>query len=554
MDNEIFKLLGTIGVDTKDADKSIDQTTNNAKTNADKIGTYFKVAAKVIGTAFAAGKLIDFAVLSVEAAAAAQAVESQFTQVFGDAKQTATDALNGMADTFGMLPNRLKGAFTTTTSMFKGLGLDTEAAMDQATIAVTLAADAAAFFDKSYEDANSALNSFIKGNYEGGESIGLFANETQLAKWATSELGVEWSKLGEADKQMARLQFATAMQEAAGATGQAARESDTYANQLGNMKQAWTDFKVLVGAPIMGPAIEGLKSVTTWLQSAGEKVQALTTWIQENETAMTLIGVVLGTVTALIIAYQLSQHGASLAATIWTTVSGIATAATTAFGTAVAFLTSPIGLAILAIGAIIAIGVLLWKNWDTIKEKAGELWENIKEKFEAIGEAIMKPIEKAKDFIKDMIDKIKGFFNFEWSLPKLKMPHLSISGSFSIAPPRVPSFGIDWYKDGGIMTNPTLFGMNGTRAMVGGEADHEAILPLNRDNLGKIGDGIANASGFNDRLNDKVDTLIDLLRLLVSGNPQGYQLLLDTGVLAGELTPIINKNMGKETERKKRGG
>lgn len=353
---------------------------------------------------------------------------------------------------------------------------------------------------------------------------------------------------------MARLQFATAMQEAAGATGQAARESDTYANQLGNMKQAWTDFKVLVGAPIMGPAIEGLKSVTSWLQSAGEKVQALTTWIQENETAVALIGVALGTVTTLIIAYQLAQHGATLAAGIWSTVATISTAVTTAFGAAVAFLTSPIGLAILAIGAIIAIGVLLWKNWDTIKEKAGELWENIKEKFKAIGEAIMKPIEKAKDFVQDMIDKIKGFFKFEWSLPKLKMPHLSISGSFSIAPPRVPSFGIDWYKDGGIMTNPTLFGMNGTRAMVGGEADHEAILPLNRDNLGKIGDGIANASGLNDRLSDKVDTLIDLLRLLVSGNPQGYQLLLDTGVLAGELTPIINKNMGKETERKKRGG
>lgn len=554
MNNEIFKLLGTIGIDTSDADRSIDQTTKNAKTNTEKIGNYFKVAATVIGSVFTIGKLIDFSVASVEAAAAAQAIESQYTQVFGDIKEVANESLNTMADTFGMLPNRLKGAFTTTTSMFKGLGLDTEDAMKQAETAVTLAADAAAFFDKSYEDANSALNSFIKGNYEGGESIGLFANETQLATWASQNLGVEWKSLGEADKQMARLQFATAMQEAAGATGQAARESDTYQNQLGNMKQAFEDFKALVGAPIMGIFIDGLKGVTEWLQTAGEKVQAFTQWTKENETAMTLIGIALGTVTALIIAYQLSQHGATLAATIWTTITTGATAVTTAFGAAIAFLTSPIGLAILAIGAIIAIGVLLWKNWDTIKEKAAELWENIKEKFKAIGDAIMKPVEKAKDFIKDMIDKIKGFFKFEWSLPKLKLPHVKISGEFSLVPPRVPTFGIDWYKDGGIMTGPTMFGMNGMRAMVGGEADDEAILPLNRDTLGMIGDGIANASGLNNTLSDKVDTLIDLLWMLIGRDPKAYQLLLDTGVLAGELTPIIDKNMGKATERKKRGG
>lgn len=85
---------------------------------------------------------------------------------------------------------------------------------------------------------------------------------------------------------------------------------------------------------------------------------------------------------------------------------------------------------------------------------------------------------KVKSTISNAISTIKGYFNFSWSLPKIKLPHFKISGSFSLNPPSVPSFGVEWYKKGGIMTRPTMFGMNGTKAMVGGEAGAEAILPL----------------------------------------------------------------------------
>lgn len=99
----------------------------------------------------------------------------------------------------------------------------------------------------------------------------------------------------------------------------------------------------------------------------------------------------------------------------------------------------------------------------------------IKEKFSSI-------FNGAKDIVKGAIDKIKGFFNFSWSLPDLKMPHPTISGSFSLNPPSVPSFGIEWYKkamdDGMIMNQPTIFGYNpkSNQLLAGGEAGSETVV------------------------------------------------------------------------------
>ena len=118
-----------------------------------------------MATAFAADKIIAFGKASVESAASALALDSQFEQVFSNLQPAAQEAIDGMATEFGMVPNRLKPAMTQATSMFKGLGLDTAAAMEMATDAVTVSADAAAFYDKSFDEANSSLNSFIKASF-----------------------------------------------------------------------------------------------------------------------------------------------------------------------------------------------------------------------------------------------------------------------------------------------------------------------------------------------------------------------------------------------------
>ena len=87
--------------------------------------------------------------------------------------------------------------------------------------------------------------------------------------------------------------------------------------------------------------------------------------------------------------------------------------------------------------------------------------------------------------------------NFSWSLPRLQLPKITISGGFSLNPPRVPTFGLQWFAKGGILTKPTAFGMNGNNLMVGGEAGNEAVLPLNDKTLGAIGRGIAQTMGGN---------------------------------------------------------
>ena len=98
--------------------------------------------------------------------------------------------------------------------------------------------------------------------------------------------------------------------------------------------------------------------------------------------------------------------------------------------------------------------------------------------FDAIKSAITDKINAARDAVQRAIDKIKSIMNFSWSLPKLKLPHISISGGFSINPPSAPKFSISWYKKGGVMMDPTIFGVAGNTLLGGGEAGPEAIAPI----------------------------------------------------------------------------
>lgn len=141
------------------------------------------------------------------------------------------------------------------------------------------------------------------------------------------------------------------------------------------------------------------------------------------------------------------------------------------------------GPVVLAIGAAVTAGVLLYKNWDTIKEKAQALWEKISGVFNDIKETITEKIETAKEKVGAAIEAIKGFFNFEWSLPKLKMPHFSITGKFSLNPPSIPHIGVEWYKKAAetpyLFNSPSIIGVGDVPEVVIGKRKFDEMTSGN---------------------------------------------------------------------------
>ncbi|MCK1227807.1 phage tail tape measure protein [Streptococcus uberis] len=662
---EIFKLFGSIGIKNQEANKAIDETTGKAKDSSGKIGAIFSKLAGFLGTLFAGKVLFDFGRSVVQAAANAKAIESQFVQVFGSIEKEARSKLDEVAKQAGALPNRIKPAFNQIASFAKVTGMGAKEALDFTARATAAAADSAAFYDKSLEETTDTLKSYLKGNFEVADNLGILSTETTRNEAATRMFGKAYKDLEGQQQQQVLLKMYEDANKVSGAMGQAARESNGFENVMGNLKQAWEDFKASIGGAVLQPVVTSLQIAVSWIKATQEWLGKLKTAMKENgalqsfKTAFDNLGTAIKNVVDLFpkvkspsvqeiaddfakVASKVEEAskyvknftedlknmdfggiaekfapiiaGIGAMATAWGIYSialGIKSAAETvaiismyAMDAAAATLSATLAvllswptLIIIGIGLLVAAGVWLWQNWDTVTKNIGIAWEftkqvvwnalvavgkfiydhfisvknyisnawnnikatifnvlvaigkvifdtwnNIKNTisnvvngikttlantwnsikstvssvWNSIASTISGAIDRAKNAVQNGINKMKSMFNFKWSLPHITLPHFSVSGGEApwgfMGKGSLPSVGVDWYAKGGIMTAPTLFGINGDRAMVGGEAGPEAVLPLNSKTLGQIGQGIQNAtSDENSAIVSLLSQMVDLL-------------------------------------------
>lgn len=281
----VFELFGTIAINNEQANKALADTGKQAgglsKTMEASFGKLQKTAMKIgaaVASVFAIGKIKDFGQQCSEVYASVAAEQAAFSQIMGDYAVMANEKMNVVAESTGMVATRLTPYMTSLTAKFKGLGYGVDEATSLAQEGLMIAADASAFWDKSLDESMSHLNSFINGSYEGGEAIGLFANDTQMAAYALKNGIIKetkaWAQLDEATKQSTRMRYAKEMMASSGATGQAAKEADAYANVQANLNEQIRQFKAMIGEPIMERLIlPGMQKISKMMPDITLKVK-----------------------------------------------------------------------------------------------------------------------------------------------------------------------------------------------------------------------------------------------------------------------------------------
>lgn len=229
---------------------------------------------------------------------------------------------------------------------------------------------------------------------------------------------------------------------------------------------------------------EGIKgTIGSKIDAAKEKVSTATSaitsvassaWSSVSSTASSLWNTISSTVSSKISAASSAVSSAtstitSVASSAWSSVSSTASSQWESIRSTISSKLS---------SAKSTVSSLMSGITSTMSSGLSSALSTVSGKFSSIYSTISSKMSAARDAVGNAISALKSKFNFSWSLPHLKLPHVSISGSFSINPPSVPHFGISWYKDGGILTHPTIFGAAGNNLLAGGEAGAEAVVPL----------------------------------------------------------------------------
>ena len=432
-------------------------------------------------------------------------------------------------ETYGMSRVQATSAASAFGALGKGIGIGTKDAAEMSTTLAGLSADLGSYFNTSTEDSAKALEGIFTGESEALKKFGVVMTDTNLEKFA-SDQGLVWKEMDQTEKTMLRYNFVLAQTK--DAQGDFSRTSDGTANSIKMFQASIQELGTTIGAnllPIITPIVQ---KITEWVKKFGE----LDPKTQKIITIMGIAAAALGPVLT-IIGSMATGVGALMS------VAGKLTSGIGALSKVFTLFTGPVGIAIAAIAAAIAAGVLLYKNWDKIKAKAAELKEwvvarvkGIKDGIGRVFEGLKKagqtylsiitwPYRKAWELIKRIVDKIKGVFNFKFKIPKIKLPHFAINPKgwklSDLLQGSIPSLGIDWYANGGIFNKPTVAGVGDVR---GGEA----AVPL---------------TDFYNRLDAMADSIV---------NGVSMALQMQSANAAGEITiPIYlypsGPKMGEET-------
>lgn len=488
---ELFKILGTIALEGQERfQRDMDKSTKEGQKLAKSVGEGLKKAAKVGVTAVT--------VLGTAAVAVAESTREYRTEM-------------GKLDTAFKMSGHSSEAATSTYKALQSVLGETDTAVEASNHLAKLCSNEQQL--QTWTDICTGVFATF-GDSLPIEGLTEAANETAKTGVVTGSLAdaLNWAGVSE-DEFNASLAACNSEQERTALitetlnglysqTAEEYRKNNAAVIEANAAQEKWNSAMAKVGG-IVEPVITKIKSgLADAISTAVDKFTAFTDWINEHQGLVIALGTVFGVLTTALTAFCVVQGVKAAMNAAEAASLGSLIAMKLADAAATMAMLAPYVLVVAAITAVIAIIVLCVQHWDQIKAKVAEVAQNVAEKveeirtaiadklsaaaeavsskFEEIKSNISDKINAAKEAVHNAIEAIKGFFNFEWSLPHLKLPHISISGSFSLNPPSVPSFGIEWYKKGGILNDPTIFGLNPFtgNAMVGGEAGAEAIAPI----------------------------------------------------------------------------
>lgn len=436
---------GTVAPSLKKVSSSFDKMKKNI--NA-VVKTASKIGAVVTGVSTA------LAAVGVEAAAEVRAEASAFEQTFGEMQEVASAAIGRVAEDSGILQTRLNAVGSKIYAFARSAGGNATESLSLMERALQAAADSAAFYDVSVEQATETLQSFLKGNFANDAALGLSATETTRNAAAMELFGQKYNELSEIQKQETLLKMVEDSQRLSGAMGQAAREADGWENVLGNLKESWRQLKAAIGAPVLDSITPMLQDITVSLQevtakvdwdafaqkvtgafetavSAGKKliqifedllpvimmatgafisfktamaIQSVIRGFQKAQVAISLLNLKIGEATLA----QAALNGTmTLFETIVALLTGKLTLLTLAQEAAravqvalnAAWNANPIGLIITAVGLLITGITTLWITNEGFRDSVVEIWNSIKD-----------AVSNAVDFIGEKIGSLTGKF------------------------------------------------------------------------------------------------------------------------------------------------